>query len=218
MKPPDDVRPYLYAHYVAKSVSTSGYHPNRLPEFLGDALYGRHLTALDRRAPVIEIGAGAGHFLAYLRQKGFAHLTGQPNATCGAVVAIDVLEHLTKPELLAFFQESLRALQPGGILLVQTVNGQGLFPGQIAYGDLTHETILNPVSLSRTLTMIGFTNLTFHESGPLGCTKVDGLRRLAWRMIKRGLNFIRWVEARKRQDLWTENMICVSHKAGPAPT
>lgn len=246
MKPPDDVRPYLYAHYVAQSATASGYHPNALPEYLGDALYGRHLVSVDRRAPVIEIGTGAGHFLAYLRQKGFEHLSGvdlseelvaqaqaqglavtqgdgicyladQPDASCGAVVAVDVVEHLTKSELLAFFKESLRVLQPGGVLLIQTVNGQGLFPGQIAYGDLTHETILNPGSLGRTLTTIGFTDLSFHESGPLGRTKMDSLRRLAWRMVKRMLNFLRWIEARKRQDVWTENMICCAHKAGPGP-
>ncbi len=244
MKMPDDVRPYLYAHYVAKSATASGCHPNALPDYLGDALYGRHLASVNRQSPVIEIGTGAGHFLAYLRRKGFARLSGvdlseelvaqaqaqglavtqgdgiryladQPEASCGAVVAIDVVEHLTKPELLAFFKESLRALQPGGVLLLQTVNGQGLFPGQIAYGDLTHETILNPDSLGRTLTTIGFTNLSFHESGPIGLRAVDRLRRLAWRIIKRLLNFLRWIEARKQQDIWTENMICCAHKAGP---
>ena len=242
MKKTEDIRPQVYARYVAPS-GGEGFHAYPLPDHLGDTLYGRHLAGVDREALVMEVGAGAGHFLAYLRRRGFqrligvdladdlvrearaqglevahgdalVHLAGLPENSCGAVVAIDVIEHFTKPELLNFLREAMRVLQPGGVLLLQTVNGEGLFPGQVMFGDLTHETILNPVSLGRTLTLTGFGAATFLETGPLGVGWKDDLRRWLWRAIKGMLNFIRWVEARKRQDVWTENMICCCRKPG----
>lgn len=238
-----DLRSAVYGRYLDAQGNQNAYAPLALSDDVGNELYGRHFEGVDREGPVIELGAGAGHFLAYLRRKGFTHvrgvdlsgplvdlakengvevvqgdalgfLAGIGDASCAAVVAIDVFEHLGREDLLAIARECHRVLKAHGRLLVQTVNGQGLFPGQVMFGDLTHVTILNPASMSQLLAMCGFSEISFHETGPLGSSTRDCIRKLVWRAIKRALNFCRWVEARKRQDVWTENMICCCRKPG----
>lgn len=236
-----DARSEVYGGYLAGGGRENAYAPQALADDAGDELYGRHLDGVGRDGLVVELGAGAGHFLAYLRRKGFTRLrgvdlsaplvalakaqdldvghgeardflAGLADASCAAVVAIDLVEHLQRDELLETVKACRRVLQPGGVLLVQTVNGQGLFPGQVMFGDYTHVTILNPASLTQVLALCGFEAVTFHETGPLGRATKDRLRKAAWRLTKSLLNLLRWIEARKRQDVWTENMICCCRK------
>lgn len=237
----DLLRRRVYGHYLAAAGAQASYMPQPIPDVIGDALYAPHLAGIGPGERIVEVGAGAGDFLAYLAHKGFTNasgvdlsqqlagmavarghkvvqgearefLRGLAAESCGAVVAIDVIEHLPKPELFELLDETMRVLRPGGVVLLQTVNGQGLFPGQIMFGDLTHVTILNPPSLAQLLSLCGFTAIAFHESGPVGRSRKDRLRKLAWRLVKWTLNSLRWIEARKRQDIWTENMICVCRK------
>lgn len=241
-----DFRQTIYARYLAAAGHNDSYAPCPLVDETGDQLYLPHVAGIGRDEHIVELGAGAGHFLAYLRRKGFKHLSGVdasealvnigcrdgidlhcgdalawlrklPAGRCGAVVAIDLVEHLHPGELLTLLDEAHRVLRPGGVLLLQTVNGAGLFPGQIAHGDLTHVNVMNPASLSQALSICGFSDLSFHESGPIGTGGKAVLRRWAWRMIKAMLNAVRRIEARKRQDLWTENMICRAVKSGKVP-
>jgi SAM-dependent methyltransferase len=246
MNEPGDLRSDVYAQYLASGGLQSSYSPQALSDAVGDELYGKHLDDVDQAGTVIELGAGAGHFLAYLRRKGFStvrgvdlvpplvnmareqgldvvhgdvlgFLAGLADASCSAVVAIDLVEHLSREELLKTIRACLRVLKPGGTLLLQTVNGQGLFPGQVMFGDLTHITILNPASMSQLLAMSGFTDVRFYETGPLGTSMKDRARKLAWHVLKSLLNLCRWIETRKRQDVWTENMICCCRKPAGRP-
>ena len=198
------------------------------------------LTDLDRSAPVLEIGCGAGGLLTYLERRGFSHATGIDisaeqvelarrqgvHATVAdvfafladhadqfqAIVAVDVLEHFTRDELLRLAPLLHAALQPGGRLLVQTANGAGLFPGQVMYGDLTHMTIFTPQSLSQLLHGVGFPELDFYETGPIPIRLRGRLDVATWTAIKAAVNLMRYVETGKRQTIWTENFICRAFK------
>ena len=57
-----------------------------------------------------------------------------------AVTATDLLEHLTKPEVLATFDAVAAALRPGGRFVARVPNAVSPFGGHIRYGDFTHET------------------------------------------------------------------------------
>lgn len=118
--------------------------------------------------PVLDIGCGAGQLVRCLLADGYqakgvdvspeqvalAHeaglgqvqlgdylslLAGCP-AQLGAVTATDVLEHLTKPEVLATFDAVATALRPGGRFVARVPNAVSPFGGHIRYGDFTHET------------------------------------------------------------------------------
>jgi SAM-dependent methyltransferase len=199
------------------------------------------LSGLDRAAPLLEIGCGAGELLSYLERRGFSHAAGidisaeqvalarqrglrvehgdmlellqaRP-ATYAAILAVDVLEHLTRDELLRLATLAHAALRPGGRLLVQTANGAGLFPGQVIFGDLTHLTILSPPSLSQLLRLVGFVDLAMYETGPVPIRLRGRLDVALWSAIKLLANAARQIESGKRQAIWTENFICLARRA-----
>lgn len=199
------------------------------------------LSALASDSRILEIGCGPGYLLEYLAQSGFTHASGidisaeqieQAQArgcdakvanvfdylvecrdTFDAVIAIDLLEHFDKDELVDLSQLIHSALRTKGLLLVQTVNGQGLFPGRVAYGDLTHMTILTPGSLDQLLRAAGFQDCQFMETGPIPAKGVKRkIRRFLWRIIKGTANLVRIVETGTPQEVWTECMVCHCHK------
>ena len=126
------------------------------------------------------------------------------------VIAIDFVEHFTKEELLQLFESLHSAMKPEGVLLLQTVNGEGLFPRQIMYGDLTHSTILSPGSVSQLLSATGFHDMKYFECAPLASGLSGMIRSIAWKMIRAGANAIRMIESNKMQHVWTENFICAA--------
>lgn len=238
-----EYRGIVYENYLNRpqSAEARGFVPHQIPDAYGDALFGDAFSGLGPDASILELGSGAGHFMEYLKRKGFQrvrgvdlceplvesarqsgldvthgnaiqHLAGLPDASLDAIVTIDMIEHLTKNEIISLFSHSVRTLRPGGVIIIQTVNGQGLFPGQIIYGDETHVTVLNPMSLAHLLMMVGFDEPEFRESTYFGPGKKAFFRKFAWKACKSVANFCRWVEAGKRQDLWSENMICYARR------
>ena len=202
-----------------------------------DARYYPYLEQLSRSASILELGCGHGRILHYLRQKGFSNARGidisqeqvdlarrdgldaegadvfeylEKQTTPGdCIIAIDFVEHFTKDELLRLFELIHDSLALHGMLLIQTVNGEGLFPRQIIYGDLTHQTILSPGSMAQLLRMSGFHRFEFAECAPISRGVRGIVRSFVWRMVRLGANIIRLVEAGKTQALWTENFITV---------
>jgi hypothetical protein len=100
------------------------------------------------------------------------------------------------------------ALEDRGILIIQTPNGQGLFPHQVIYGDLTHLTVFTPESLRQLFSLAGFADFRFQETGPVGKNLYGKIRLILWKVIKKLANGIRKIETGKSQEIWTENMIC----------
>ena len=236
-----DFRQALYRRYVStfKADAKLGAEPSTA---WWDHKYLPLLDGLDRGAAIVEIGCGGGELLAYLGRRGFSHAAGidisaeqvalarrrgvhaelgdafDYLATHGhafeAILAIDILEHLTRDELLRLAPLLFAALRPGGRLLVQTANGAGLCPGQVIYGDLTHVTVFTPQSLAQLLRPVGFVDLSFYETGPAPIRLRGRLDAALWSGIKRIANLVRSIETGKRQSIWTENFICVAFKPG----
>ncbi len=194
------------------------------------------LGNLDRSAAILDVGCGSGNLLAYLGRRGFSHAFGvdisaeqidlahqrgvraeQHDALAylaanterfDAIVAVDVFEHFTRDELAHLARQLFTALRPGARLIVQTANGAGLLPGQVIYGDLTHQTIFTPESLGQLLRSVGFDALACYETGPVPVRLRGKLDVALWSAIKVVANAVRHVETGKRQAIWTENFIC----------
>ncbi len=195
------------------------------------------IAAAKRDAPVLELGCGAGNMLALLREDGFTSVKGidispeqvdvakrrgldvevgsaaevlaEAEGRYGLIVGMDFVEHFTKPELLEMLPLVRRALKPEGLLLLQTPNGQGLFPGQVIHGDLSHMSVLTPGSVAQMLTLAGFEDVRCFETGPVGDSFSGRTRVVLWAAIRVMLNALRRIEAGKSQSIWTENMLCV---------
>ena len=239
-RPTVSFRQQLYQRYVSNFKIEGRAEPSST---WWDHKYLPLLRTVDRHAPILELGCGDGSLLAYLERRGFSHAAGidiseeqvelarrrgarvetgdaldlleQRPSAYTAIVAIDVLEHLTRDELLRLAPAMYAALQPGGRLLVQTANGAGLFPRQVMYGDLTHMTILTPESLGQLLRPFGFCDLEFYEAGPIPIRLRGRLNVVLWWLIKRAANTVRHIETGKRQSIWTENFICLARKPPP---
>jgi len=170
------------------------------------------LVGLPKSAAILDLGCGDGTLLAHLRASGFTNARGvdysaeqvsaaqargvsaeqgdlfetlaAAPAAFDAILVIDVVEHMTKPELARLGHLLREALRPGGLLVVQTPNGEGVGAGRIVYGDLTHETIFNESSLGQYLRAFGFTDLRFRETGPVPHSLPGRLRWIAWRGLR----------------------------------
>lgn len=170
------------------------------------------LVGLPKSAAILDLGCGDGALLTHLQSNGFTNARGvdcsaeqaraavargvaaeqgdlfealaAAPAAFDAILAIDVIEHMTKPELARLGHLLIAALKPGGLLVVQTPNGEGVGAGRIVYGDLTHETIFNESSLGQYLRAFGFTDLRFRETGPVPHSLKGRLRWIGWRVLR----------------------------------
>lgn len=142
----------------------------------------------DGAHPLIDIGAGRGEFVEMLTTQGVpargvdfsadavdeAQRHGRPvelaeanaflstleSESVGAVTAFHVIEHLEPEVVLRLLDESLRVLQPGGILIIETPNPTNLTVGAAAfYHDPTHLRPVTPTYLEFLVADRGFTDV-----------------------------------------------------------
>lgn len=170
------------------------------------------LARYPRSGRVADLGCGNGLLLDTLHSMGFRNLEGidlspeqvalanshhanvrqgdlleflhNKKAQFDLLTCFDVVEHLKREELLSFFQLSWRALRPGGGLVLQTPNGDAPLAGAVIHGDLTHETILTPASLSHILCGSGFSTPHFQEHDPDRSHPAGAVRWLAWQFLR----------------------------------
>ncbi len=99
------------------------------------------------------------------------------------IVALDVIEHFTKDEVLEFLDRVHGALRPGGRLLLRTPNADGPYHSWIRYGDFTHEVTFTSRSIGQVLRATGFVEIEVHALEPY----VHGLRSAGRRVLWLGL-------------------------------
>ncbi len=220
MSAPDDYRRRLYQDYAAsvdpalRGASLPALDAND-PVFARD--YAPFLPA-DERARILDAGCGRGHLLSYLTRAGYTNAVGVDRSPASvaaaraagfsalegdavahmdahpgeydAIVAVDVLEHLRKDEVLQFLDAAFKALKPGGVFLAQTVNAEALFAARMLDIDFTHETAFTRHSLRQVLTAAGFADAEFKEIGPVGRGPRALLRRLLWTLIRLKLSVL----------------------------
>ena len=146
--------------------------------------------------PVVDLGCGRGEFLEALRERGTSargveananvvrecrekgldvaqgdlvdFLRAQAAGSLGGVFAAQVAEHLPPPVLSALLAEAHRALRPGGLLLLETVNPRsvtGLL--EVFNRDLTHQRPLHPDTLRFLAAAAGFADVRVEMRTPV---------------------------------------------------
>jgi O-antigen chain-terminating methyltransferase len=147
-------------------------------------------------SPVVDLGCGRGEFLDLLRaagiegrgvegnaravgecrEKGLDVVSGdlvdflraQGPGTLGGAFAAQVVEHLPPPALAALLAEAHRALRPGGLLVLETVNAASALAFHEVYiRDLTHERPLHPETLRFLAAAAGFAEVKVEMHSPV---------------------------------------------------
>jgi O-antigen chain-terminating methyltransferase len=145
--------------------------------------------------PVLDVGCGRGEWLELLRENGLtasgvdrdsmmvemcrsrnlnvtenealAHLKSLPDGSLGAVTSFHMVEHLAFDETLAFIDEALRVLKPGGLIILETPNPRILSVGAHTFWlDPTHRKPLPSLMLRFFVEARGFCDANVQELHP----------------------------------------------------
>jgi SAM-dependent methyltransferase len=160
--------------------------------------------------PVLDIGCGQGELVRLLRADGYdaegvdispeqvalakaagvgsvhagdyrAVLDGRAGHL-GAVTATDILEHFTKDEVLAAFDQVANSLAPGGVFVARVPNAVSPFGGHIRYGDFTHESWFTAASVRQLAATAGFRAVTVLPCPPVAHSVPSAARVAVWKV------------------------------------
>lgn len=167
-----------------------------------------------RDARILDFGCGMGHFLYYLKQRGFTNFWGidvgheqidfcRENVTKNVelvqdsvsflqasiaeydmIVMRDVIEHIPKADLLQTLQALHNALRPEGILLVETGNMSAWTGTYLLYQDFTHQVGFTERSLRQVLIVAGFQDIQLFGANPQ-LSRRYWLLRTVWELCLR---------------------------------
>jgi 2-polyprenyl-3-methyl-5-hydroxy-6-metoxy-1,4-benzoquinol methylase len=197
---------------------------------------------LPSTGPVMDIGCGQGELVRLLHADGyeaegvdvspeqvaFAQENGLDQVSLGdyrimltergsrlaAVTATDLLEHLTKDEVLLTFDRVIEALAPGGVFVARVPNAVSPLGGHIQYGDFTHESSFTARSVRQLAAAAGFCSVTVRPCDPLAHGLMSAARLAAWKLVS-GLYKIALATETGvlRGHLVTQNLTFVARKA-----
>ena len=157
------------------------------------------LLPADENAPIYDTGCGPGVALNILRVLGYRNLegtdlsasaiaiardlglnatqansiedlAGRPDGSFSRIFAIDLIEHLDRPDLIRFLQIARTKLRSeDGMLILRCPNGDSPLVGRNLFNDVTHVWTYTSTALRGMLMMSGFKGVTFlDETIPFG--------------------------------------------------
>lgn len=208
-------------------------------------LISKHLGEISRSDLVLDLGCGYGALVRDLRYLGFQNVSGcdishemvqlagqlgldkvfesdifsflekQKTESVGAILVVDVLEHLTDSELDRFCELACSKIKPGGLIITHQPNAESPFFGGIRYGDFTHERAFTRVSIEQLFLSYGFLSVASHEDKPLLYSVSSFIRRALWSLFVRPLySFLLAIEVGKPNSKWifSRNFLSVIKK------
>jgi glycosyltransferase involved in cell wall biosynthesis/SAM-dependent methyltransferase len=153
-----------------------------------------YLPLLSAHAPVLDVGCGRGELLDLLSEAGITasgvdldagmvehsrakghdvaladgveHLRGLPPASLGAVVALEVIEHIVYERLMEFLELARSRLRADGLLIFETVNPHAVAAMKTFWVDPTHCHPVFPEVALELCRLTGFAEaFWFHPTG-----------------------------------------------------
>jgi len=202
-----DLRSRLYEAYASQHVGSGGDEAAALV-YRRDI---RPLLPSPAAGPVVDLGCGRGELVRLLETDGFdaegidispeqaalAHAAGVPRVRQGdfrtilaaqpahyvAITATDLLEHLTKPEVLQTFDDAAAALAPGGVFVGRVPNAISPLGGHIRNGDFTHQTSFTARSIRQLAAAAGFDSVLARSSPPVAHGLASAARAMTWQVV-----------------------------------
>jgi 2-polyprenyl-3-methyl-5-hydroxy-6-metoxy-1,4-benzoquinol methylase len=132
-----------------------------------------------------------------------------------AVTATDVLEHLTKDEVLETFDLVAAALAPGGAFVARVPNATSPFGGHIRHGDFTHESSYTERSVRQLAAAAGFDSIVVLPCPPIPHGLVSAGRVAVWKVVSASCKIALAAETGVvRRHIVTQNLTFVARKFG----
>lgn len=168
------------------------------------------LLPQERDSKILDLGCGYGSLVMLLKEKGYNNTEGidisedqvrmarqlgldnvhmadvfeylsERKGAYDVITAIDIIEHFSKDEVMKFLEAIHGALKKGGVAIFRTPNMDAPFTSTYAYGDFTHQTLLNFSSANQLFMSAGFDDISVLPS----YVKVEG-------MLKESLRKVLW--------------------------
>jgi len=204
----------------------------------------RNFFPANKQAAILDLGCGNGALLHVLAQGGYCNLSGVDASaeqvevahalgvrdvkqsdlfsylrearsdTFDVVITFDVIEHLSKQEVMLAAGEVHRVLRPDGRWLIHVPNGESPFVGRIRYGDFTHELAFTRVSLSALLKSCGFGSVQCFEDVPTLHGLKSAVRYILWRILRLPLRLWIMVETGEngRDCIFSQNLLALARR------
>jgi SAM-dependent methyltransferase len=204
----------------------------------------RKFFPADRQSSILDLGCGDGGLLRVAQDSGYQRLRGvdlsleqvriararglshidqaeiipfllqQEPGMFDLVVTFDVIEHLTKKELMTVIGEVHRILKKGGRWIIHVPNGQSPFFGRIRYGDFTHELAFTQRSLASVLRVGGFSAIESFEDQPIPHGLVSLVRFILWKILRNLLRLYIIIESGERGGdlVFSQNFLAIAEK------
>jgi 2-polyprenyl-3-methyl-5-hydroxy-6-metoxy-1,4-benzoquinol methylase len=198
----------------------------------------------DTDARILDLGCGSGTLLYFLREAGYENLSGvdtspeqieqarqlgianvsradvftflqtAADGSYDTVAAFDIIEHLTKPELLHFADEVYRILASGGVWIIHVPNAEGCFGSRVRYADLTHEQAFTPASVEQLARAAGFRSSECFEDAPIAHGLKSMVRLLIWKTGRALLRLFLMAETGDtgRNAIFSQNLLALARK------
>ncbi len=147
------------------------------------------------KGPVLDVGCGRGEFLELMgaagieargvdldldmvllcKEKGLdaarcdliEYLANAADASLGGIFSAQVIEHLTSAQLTALVTLAAKKLQPGGVIVLETLNPESLFVHyKWFWMDPSHVRLVHPQTLAFLLESAGFMEVAVNFASP----------------------------------------------------
>ncbi len=118
-----------------------------------------------------------------VRQGDFRAILAAHPARFAAITATDLLEHLTKPEVLQTFDDVVAALVPGGVFVARVPNAVSPLGGHIRAGDFTHQTSFTARSIGQLAAAAGFESVVTRSCPPVAHGLASAARVIVWQVV-----------------------------------
>ncbi|MBU1086343.1 MAG: class I SAM-dependent methyltransferase [Candidatus Omnitrophica bacterium] len=179
---PEQYDEYFEAVFRKSNKFTEAEYLDHAKNF--DRAYNAYMPK-NKDAKILDVGCGGGHFLYYLKDKGYNNFTGidisaqqvefckqkikteilnvdafeflgQHKEEFDLVASHDVLEHIKKENVIKFLKLIHSALKPGGQVFLRTPNCGNPMSIRLRYADFTHEFCVTEKSFYQILYLSGF--------------------------------------------------------------
>lgn len=234
-------RDFFYNHYASskKNLEITTRLQSRKPFLM--RIIQKHFP-LNRDTKIIDLGCGDGAILYFAKKMGYDDLTGYdlsqeqvqlsqsiglskiflkdalqaigelPNDIANVIVTFDVIEHMTKNEVVEFSKAIHRVLKSNGKWIIHTLNAESPFFGRIRYGDMTHENGFTNTSIHQLLTLVGFQKINCYEDTPVIHGIKSALRFFIWKIIRNIYRFCLAAETGETNGIFSQNFLVVAEK------